>query len=477
MDDRERRLGDALRKGPAPSPPPGLNQAIKDEIPEVIPSASGSLTTRGQWWAIAAALVMMVGAGWLALNLIGSDPTSSTTMIADRPRTVGDEALPSPTAESRKAEEAVTPKMVPQAPAEATMDRDETAVAEIQPSLGNSADVAGNERFAPAPPQPPAVASPPPPSLGRQERARPQEDRVETPSPPTAVAIAESAAPEPQRSAASRDQAPVAGSITVEGFAPATELLQKQMLADQSPPALAYEEIRDSILDGRLPARESVDVDALINHFDYGDRPPWRRGNVSVLLEGGAASFLPSHWRTVRVGIRSTRGLETIGRDATVVVRFDPASVALYRPVGTSTIHHADREPSFTIPLGDLPPDYAHSWLFEVKFLTEIGLDQTVAAATLEYDASGDRAVQIERDLRVGHVASTWSSSSPTLRTATLVGAWAESLSGISHGIDPVELLHHARELATAPDADESVAELTDMIDQTVRLLRAQQRR
>ncbi|MDX1582905.1 MAG: hypothetical protein R3338_04820 [Thermoanaerobaculia bacterium] len=196
---------------------------------------------------------------------------------------------------------------------------------------------------------------------------------------------------------------------------------------------LEYEEIHEMILDGELPDPEGVRVDTVVSHFDYGDRPPWRRGMVSVFMEGGAAPFSPTRWRTVRIGVRARESESPIASNARITLELDPDTVTLFRRIGDLSIQRVTEDSPVVIDIGRIPSDFSASWLLEVKLNPDVHLDQMIARTTLEYESDG-RKGEIDRVLRVGHVARTWRTSSSSLQLAILAGVWAEILTGERSG-------------------------------------------
>lgn len=484
MSDREKRLVDALRKGPRPSPPEGLNQAIKDQIPQTIPSRSRSFMPGSKAWLVAAALLVMLGTGWMAFLLIRPESPLPATTVAERsPSAAADDLGPrsddwsdrsevsTQAAESADRDLKETPAAVPEAEARNRQRKEQDKLADdLRPEP-------------PTPPAAPVPAAAPPPAVDRAEResrASRQESAVQRPGVPKQR---RAAAPEPaavatrepvgQISTGSRD----ADDTGLEPAAVAEELViseqtsGKVTLENGPSDALSYRQIRESILEGRLPDPDSIDVQGLINHFEYGDQPPWRRGDLSLFLEGGATPFRSGLWRTVRIGIRSGSSRDRIGDQTQLEVHFDPATVALYRRAGGTVLRQPDEEASFEIELGELGSEYSQSWLFEVRLLDEIGRDEPVARASLRYITPTRERMEIERSLHVGHIAPTWRTTSSSLRTATLVGRWAESMKRTPTMAESVELLQRARELESTSDTEDSLDELAGLIDRTVKLL------
>jgi len=103
----------------------------------------------------------------------------------------------------------------------------------------------------------------------------------------------------------------------------------------------SYDDLRRVIEGGRLPAREMVRIEELVNHFPY--RYPLPRPQdgktFAAALEVAAAPWAPTH-RLVRIGLRSrdepaaAERLRAIARDVRIDVEFNPAKVSSYRLIG-----------------------------------------------------------------------------------------------------------------------------------------------
>ncbi len=461
MTDREQRLVDELRRRPDQPPPPGLADAIKKEIPGAISGTHRSSIRSG--WLIAATLITMVGAGWLALQLFRTDPPVSPRITAEPELSAKQESL-----NFEKDESFADKPMDAQA---AGMEKAGATEGLITGGREESRNETSEAAQSPAP----IRQSAPPPSADENEPIAAASRAIAAPSSP--VARESEAATAKQADSPVPPPPPQAVIPRESGTGPEgvrRELESRvQSLSDSSNTEIStvtYDELRQSISAGRLPEPAAVDVDTLINHLDYGDRAPWRRGKTSLFIEGGAAPFKPGRWRTVRIGLRSGTSHEVIGKNAGLEVSFDPDSVSLYRRVGTSSVRSAVDAPSTVIPVGRIEGDDARSWLFEIKLRTDVDLDQSVVNAELGYDVTNEDRVEISRSLRLGHIAPTWSTSSTSLRSAVLAGTLAESLRAKGSRLDDLELLHRAQELREASDAGDAVLDLIELIEETVTL-------
>ena len=108
--------------------------------------------------------------------------------------------------------------------------------------------------------------------------------------------------------------------------------------ADEAAGNSGYAHVRRAILAGRLPARESVRVRELVNHFAYRDPTPVAEADwpLAVNLEVASAPWQPRN-RLVCVHWKSAR-------DVDASVSFNPTLVAAYRRIGGES---AERKADF----------------------------------------------------------------------------------------------------------------------------------
>ena len=94
----------------------------------------------------------------------------------------------------------------------------------------------------------------------------------------------------------------------------------------------SYLDVRGSINVGRLPPRESVRVEGMINHFPYEYPQPNAGESFSLNLDVVTCPWEPAH-RLVRIGLKGNRDV-AIRADSRIEVEFNPRRVASYRLIG-----------------------------------------------------------------------------------------------------------------------------------------------
>ena len=108
----------------------------------------------------------------------------------------------------------------------------------------------------------------------------------------------------------------------------------------------SYANVRRLLLAHRLPPRDAVQMEELLNNFPYHYASPSGAAPIAVSLEVAAAPWAPAH-RLVRIGLQGREvslaapsaepksiSLPTIAQDVMLQVEFNPTRVASYRLLG-----------------------------------------------------------------------------------------------------------------------------------------------
>ena len=103
---------------------------------------------------------------------------------------------------------------------------------------------------------------------------------------------------------------------------------------------VAYANVRRSLQSGRLPPRNAVRIEEMVNYFPYAYSSPKVEtdGPFAAHLEVASAPWAPEH-RLVRIGLKGRAGaigdtLTTIAKDVRLEVEFNPLAVQSYRLIG-----------------------------------------------------------------------------------------------------------------------------------------------
>jgi hypothetical protein len=342
------------------------------------------------------------------------------------------------------------------APADTTPSRDE--LAESAPSrVGGIAGAAEPRAMEPAAPSSPRPQQPPAAAGRRAADPAP----VQAPMPQTAPA------PPPPPSV-TRAPAPAAGEAEAEearrDAAPSGVLARGgQPLSVFGAPGGddTWDNVRRSLDAGQLPPRASVDVERLVDAFDYGDRAA-TPGEVVLVAEGSRVPWA-SGLHLLRVGVaagRPTGGAsgQEVARGANVQVAFDPRYVRLARRVGFS-----GSAPSAG---ADLASGESATALWEVQLQPDTPPHATVAVVTVRWrPAAGGGPAVSEEEVLAGALDPQWSDARRSVRLAAVAARFGELLRGTpDRGGDLSELAEHAAALAREWPEQPRVAELATLI-------------
>lgn len=360
----------------APEPPAGLLDRIKNEIPGELPvmMAGPSETSSARWWQVAAAMILMIGGGWLAWTWT-RDPLAPGRMAelrTDAPP-AAEEALPRAEAEPDAASapppssqeltsaladgsQTVSPSSAPapvaqQSRAMAGEERDASALSRDEAKVENRSQFA--ERFRldaaaasapprPAAPPPPAVAPPPPSASKLEMRGR------NSATPGVIGGVTGSRPEETQQSEASVSrksvivtaEAPEAGTTGgttepnddpygdvffstsgVNPFIDTEDDAQSTFGLDVD--TGSYTVARRYLRDGYIPPPEAIRVEEFVNYFHYGDRAP-ARDDFALYADGARWPFpRGDRYYALRFGVRGREITAASRKPATLVFTVD----------------------------------------------------------------------------------------------------------------------------------------------------------
>ena len=162
----------------------------------------------------------------------------------------------------------------------------------------------------------------------------------------------------------------------------------------------SYHQLQRQIESGIRPARDTVRIDELINHFKYDYPAPQEGEAFAIAIEASTCPWQTEH-QLIRVGVKAKEQPPegVIATDAAVEVRFDPARVAAYRLIGyerhTASGQNRNREQSAG---REIPAGYTATALYQV-----VPVERTPAA-------SAESPVYTLVDVRLSYRATTGSS-------------------------------------------------------------------
>ena len=102
--------------------------------------------------------------------------------------------------------------------------------------------------------------------------------------------------------------------------------------------AASYVNVRRSIDAGRLPPKEAVQIEGMINYFTYDYPQPEGERVFAIVADAATCPWRPEH-HLVRIGLkgREDGAARIIAKDVKLEVEFDPARVESYRLIGYET--------------------------------------------------------------------------------------------------------------------------------------------
>ena len=127
----------------------------------------------------------------------------------------------------------------------------------------------------------------------------------------------------------------------------------------------SYLEVRRSINGGVLPARDTVRIEGMINHFPYDYPQPTEGELFSLNADVVTCPWETSH-RLVRIGLKGSEAL-AVSEDSGIEVEFNPKYVRSYRLIGYDR-QASERQDLNKASVGweRIPTRYALTVLYEV---------------------------------------------------------------------------------------------------------------
>jgi hypothetical protein len=95
----------------------------------------------------------------------------------------------------------------------------------------------------------------------------------------------------------------------------------------------SYDDLRRALFNDRIPTRESVRIESMINAFDYDYAAPVGNAAFSGQIEFGKCPWQADH-RLARVAVKARSGAGTVAENVRTEVLFNPAQAKSYRLIG-----------------------------------------------------------------------------------------------------------------------------------------------
>lgn len=465
----ERKITRELaERGPA-EPPEGLLDRIKSEIPPDVgarlPAAAVReartaqvvAMPRRQRLLLAASIVLMVTGGLFAALLVMRQTPSLEQAVQEKAEstTAQAPAAPAPPAAASGASDAsdmaVDAETQTRAQAPQRIAEPLAQAAPVEPSARERAAAAEGDEPAQQRFEDRVDVTAPSPALEERRISTQATEDMEVPE--AAAAPAPPPPPAPSMERKSGVMGGVVGGVARDEAA--NEAAPQKTLALST--GSSIEVVRRSLREGRLPPREAVRVDEIVDAFSSGDPPPGR-GDFALRAEGAASDFSQeSRTYLLRFNVRAREAApgQIIAEDARVQVDFQPAAVTRWRLLGSESRTRAGR----------IEAGQSMNLLYEVQLAP--GAKGKIASLHLRYRA-GDGARQEVRDLQASDLVLDWDDAPARFRLATLVAEFAETLQGAPNATDLQEILRRARKLGG--EMAGPAAEFTRLVEQAARI-------
>lgn len=458
-----KRKADLQRKlslAPVPTPPAGLADRIKNDIPDYLrPSAERQRVTRSLTFSlrIAASLLLVISSVIATIYLLEPEDQMKHIPVVDRqgPTQVFAERQSAAATDEVQVEITQTAAAAPAEPVQlalATPSTTAPAAPQVAASRRAEGDAAATSvavggttggvesvtiaDLAPPPAPPPAAAPVAPPA----EIAEPQRVTVTAEAPQIE-----------ERSAATGSRMKTQ-SFVAEAHAADLELGPKSSVFGISVDASVFHKLKETLENNQRPSAAAVNLEAIVNYFAGATPRPPRRG-VELEVEGspspvggiGRTGFL-----RFTIDTAATATNTPVAADAKLDVDFNGKIVEAALPVGDSAMTGIEAA---------LLQNLSVTGLYEVTLKPNIRPTDRVATVTLTYTnvIDGKRRT-IERSSYVRDFTRTWTRASRRHRLASLGAVWGQSLK-VSAPAAP-EVARRAEELATQNPGDERAQEL-----------------
>ncbi|HXH39717.1 MAG TPA: hypothetical protein VNN08_13895 [Thermoanaerobaculia bacterium] len=414
--NRKADLQRKLAMAPVATPPAGLADRIKNDIPAHLgfkPESERAQLRKAAMFnlRIAASIVLLVSSLYLVLHLLsrtesGQQPAALLSERASAPEPRPAVALPSTPPEPGSARPQLRadlppmprtppPRSIAAVPAEQIAEAKHAE--SVGMATGSPAYADSLERDAPVAKSEPAIVA-------------------NAASAPAPAAVA------PPPSPALEQEAPAGAAGGRLGFAPERSLAKDATTRERKalpaePPVRNFVAIQEAIAHGESP--RAIDAAAIVQHFAAPERPP---ADLHVELEASAAPLDATKW-LLRVSVDAPAQTGTA-----IDLTFGDA-VAAHRALAGS-------------------PAPNETALYEIEFKPDATSDQTIATV---------RAGKAGAIVRIADLHK-WNEASPRMKRASLAAAWARTLQSHTH---PDAIVAKAREA--------HIDDLADLAERTER--------
>jgi hypothetical protein len=225
----------------------------------------------------------------------------------------------------------------------------------------------------------------------------------------------------------------------------------------------SYEDLRHALFSDRLPSRESVRIESMVNAFDYDYAAPVGNAAFAGQIEIGTCPWQPEH-RLARIAVKARPGAGTVAEDVRTEVAFNPAQTKSYRLLGY------DEAAVDAAPAEGITGGHAVTALYEVVPVATEVPSTDMLTLRIHYRQPNSAATQslqfIGRDVIDGKLASA------DFRFAAAVAEFALILREPSeHKAAKIDAVIQMAEAARGPDVSGERQQFVELVQRAKVLL------
>jgi anti-sigma factor RsiW len=160
------------------------------------------------------------------------------------------------------------------------------------------------------------------------------------------------------------------------------------------PDTTSYEEVRQALFAGRMPTRDSVKIEGLINAFTYDDPAPTPGAVFGARIEVGQCPWQPEH-RLATIAIKARAGNGIVAEDAQTEVAFSPAAVTSYRLLGYEGVAQRDASAATPRAAERIAGGHAITALYEIITANHASAARDLLTLSVQYRSAEGEPQQV----------------------------------------------------------------------------------
>lgn len=183
--------------------------------------------------------------------------------------------------------------------------------------------------------------------------------------------------------------------VTPDGKTPFVSVADHPVSSfSMDPDTTSYEEVRQALFAGRMPTRDSVKIEGLINAFAYDDPAPAAGTVFGAHIEVGPCPWQPEH-RLARIAIKARAGKGIVAEDAQTEVAFSPATVTSYRLLGYENVAQHEASTAVPRPSERIAAGHAITALYEIISANSASTARDLLTLSVRYRSAEGEPQQV----------------------------------------------------------------------------------